>query len=72
MAGRVCSLSSRSEQALSWPKIAEIPLQGLKSAEAFVFRTRAEVSELLAHDESGGGLLFLQKTHSLRPEHVAE
>ena len=33
---------------------AEIPLQGLKSAQAFVFCTRAGVSELLAHDEWGG------------------
>ena len=29
----------------------EIPLQGLMSAEAFLFCTRAGVSGLLAHDE---------------------
>ena len=51
MAGRVRSLSSLSGQTLCWPRIAEIPLQGLKSAEAFLFCTRAGVSGLLDHDE---------------------
>ena len=33
--GRVRSFTSRSGQALCWSRIAEIPLQGLKSAEEF-------------------------------------
>ena len=67
MAGRVRSLSSLSGRVSCWLRIVETPLQGLKSAEAFLFCTRAGVSGLLAHDE-WGGLLFLQKRHSLHPE----
>ena len=52
--GRVRSLSSRSGQALCWPRIAEIPLQELTSAVALVLCIRTEVSELLAHDEWRG------------------
>ena len=48
------SLSSRSGQALCWPRIAEIPLQGLTSAVALVLCIHTGVSELLAHDEWGG------------------
>ena len=51
--GRVRSLSSRSKQALCWPRIAEIPLQGLTSAVALVLCIHTGVSELLAHDEWG-------------------
>ena len=51
MTGRVRSLSSRSGQAPCWPRIAEVSLQGLNSAGAFVSGTRAEVSERLAHDQ---------------------
>ena len=54
MADRVRSLSSRSGQASCWPRIAEISLQGLKSAEKILFCTRAGVSGLLAYDERGG------------------
>ena len=53
MAGRVRSLPSLSGQASCWPRNAAIPLRGLKSAEAFLFCTRAGVSGLLAHDEWG-------------------
>ena len=52
--GRVRSLSSRPEQALYWPRIAEIPLQGLTSAVALVLYIHTGVSKLLAHDEEGG------------------
>ena len=65
---RVRSLSSRSGQAPCWPRIAEVPLQGLKSAGAFVLCPRAGVSERLAHDEwgvssfpSGKGIFCVQK-----------
>ena len=54
-------ITSRSGQTSCWPRIAEVPLQGLKSAGAFVLCTRAEVSERLAHDEWGGVFLFLRK-----------
>ena len=49
--GRVRSLSSRSGQASCWPRIPEVPLQGLNSVGTFVSGTRAGVSERLAHDE---------------------
>ena len=55
-------------QALCWPRIAEIPLQGLKSAEVLVFCTRAGISELLAYDEWGvcfsfrKSILYVQRT----------
>ena len=52
--GRVRSLSSRSGQALCWPRIAEIPLQELTSAVELVLCIHTGVSELLAHDEWGG------------------
>ena len=52
--GCVRSLSSRSGQALCWPRTAEIPLQGLTSAVALVSYTHTGVSELLAHNEWGG------------------
>ena len=52
--GRVRSFSSRSGQALCWPRIAEIPLQGLTSAVALALCIHTGVSELLAHDERGG------------------
>ena len=71
MTGRVRSLSSRSGQAPWWPRIAEVPLRGLKSAGAFVSGTRAGVSKRLAHDK-WGDLLFPQKRHFLRPENGAE
>ena len=71
MTGRVRSLSSRSGQAPCWPRIVEVPLQGLKSAGAFVLCICSGVSERLAHDE-WGGLLFPQKRHFLRPENGAE
>ena len=40
MTGRVRSLSSRPGLAPWWPRIAEVPLRGLKSAGAFVSGTR--------------------------------
>ena len=61
MASRVHSLSSLSGQASCWPTIAEIPLQRLKSAEVFVFCTRAGVSEQLIHDEWGGVFVSFRK-----------
>ena len=54
VAGRNRSLSSRSGQALCWPRIAEIPLQELTSAVALLLCIRTGISELLAHDEWGG------------------
>ena len=51
--GRVRSLSSRSGQALCWPRIVETPLQRLTSAVAFVLCIHTGVYELLAHDEWG-------------------
>ena len=71
LTGRIRSLSSRSGKALCWSRIAEVPLQGLKSAVAFVLCTCAGVSELLAYDE-WRGLLSPQKRHSLRPENGAK
>ena len=61
VAGRVRSLSSRSGQASCWPRITETPLQGLKSAGAFLFCTRAGVSGLPAHDEWGGSSFPFRK-----------
>ena len=61
MTGRVRSLSSRSGQALCWPRIAEIPLQGLMSAVALILCTQTGVSELLAHNEWGGVFFPLRK-----------
>ena len=53
--GRVRSLSSRSGQALCWLRIAEIPLRGLTSPVALVLCIHTAISELLGHDEWGGG-----------------
>ena len=64
MTGRVRSLSSRSGQAPCWPRIAEVPLQGLQSVGAFVLCTRAGVSERLAHDEWGGSSFRSEKAFS--------
>ena len=66
MTGRIRYLSSRSGQALCWPRIAEILLQGLTSAVALVLCIHTGVSELLAHDEwvffpLRKGTIFLQK-----------
>ena len=58
---RVRCLSSRSGQASCLSRIARVPLQGLKSAVAFVLCTCAGVSELLAHDEWGGVFFSLRK-----------
>ena len=52
-------------QALCWPRIAEIPLQGLTSAVALVLCIHTGVSELLAHDECGGSSFLLER-HSQR------
>ena len=68
MAGRVRSLASLSGQASCWPRIAEIPLQGLKSAEAFLFCTRAGVSGLLAHNEWEGSSFPSEKAFSASRE----
>ena len=51
---RVRSLSSRSGQALCWPRIAKISLQGITSAVALVLCIYTGVSELLGRDEWGG------------------
>ena len=67
MTGCVRSLSSRSVQALCWPRIAEIPLQRLTSAVALVlcihtgFCIDTGFSGLLAHDEWGGVFFPLRK-----------
>ena len=45
-------------------RIAEVPLQGLKSAEVFVLCIRARVSELLAHDEWGRSSFPSEKAFS--------
>ena len=52
--GRVLSVTSRPEQSLCWPNVAEVPLQVLKSVVAFVLCNGAGSSEQLAHDEWGG------------------
>ena len=62
MTGRVRSVSSRSEQTLCWPSVAEVPSQALKSAVALVLCICAGGSEQVAHDG----------WHSLRPENGAE
>ena len=64
MTGRVRSLSSRSGQASCWPRIAEVPLQGVNPAGAFVSGTRAGVSERLVHDERGGSSFPSEKAFS--------
>ena len=51
MTGRARLLSSRSGQAMCWPRIADVPLQGHKPAVALALCIHAGVSELLAHDE---------------------
>ena len=48
-------------QALCWPRIAEIPLQGLTSAVALVLCIHTGVSELFADDEWGGSSFLLEK-----------
>ena len=58
-------------QAFCWPRIAEIPLQGLTSAVALVSCIHTGVSELLAHDE-WGGLLSPQERHFVRLENEVE
>ena len=58
-------------EAFCWPRIAEIPLQGLTSAVALILCIHTGVSGLLAHDE-WGGLLSPQEMHFLRPENGAE
>ena len=68
MAGRVRSLSSRSGQASCWPRIAELPLQGLTLAEACLSYTRAGVSGLLAHDEWGWSSFPSEKAFSASRE----
>ena len=71
MTGCVRSLSSRSRQDLCWPRIAEIPLQGLTSVVALILCIHTGVSELPAHDQ-WGSLLSPQERHSLRPENEVE
>ena len=68
MASRIRSLSSLSGQSSRWPRIAEIPLQRLKSAEAFLFCTRAGVSGLLAHYKWGGSSFPSEKAFSASRE----
>ena len=58
-------------QTLCWPRIAEIPLQGLTSAVALVLCIHTAVSELLGHDE-WGALLSPQQRHFLHPENGAD
>ena len=48
-------------QALCWPRIAEIPLQGLTSAVALVLCIHTGVSELLAQDGWGGSSFLLER-----------
>ena len=48
-------------QALCWPRIAEMPLQGLTSAVALVLCIHTGVSELLAHDEWGESSFLLER-----------
>ena len=61
MTGRVRSLSSRSRKVLCWPRIAEIPSQGLTSAVALVLCIHTGISELLAHDKWRGVFFPLRK-----------
>ena len=64
MTGRLRSLSSRSGQALCWPRTAEVSLRGLKSEGSFVLGTRAGVFERLAHYEWWGSSLLSEKAFS--------
>ena len=66
--GRVRSLSSRSGQASRLPRIAGVPLQGLKSAAAFVLCTCTGVSELLVDDEWRGSSFPSEKAFSASRE----
>ena len=59
-------------QALCWPKIAEMPLQGLVSAVALVLCIHTGVSELLAHDEWGGSYFLFRKAFSASCERGTE
>ena len=59
-------------QALCWPRIAEIPLQGLVSAVALVLCIHTGVSELLAHDEWGGSSFLFRKAFSASCERGTE
>ena len=68
MTGRVRSLSSRSGQALCWPRIAEISLQGLTSVVALILCIHTGVSELLAHDEWGRSPFLSEKAFSASRE----
>ena len=52
-------------QAFCWPRIAEIPLQGLTSAVALILCIYTAVSELLAHDESGRSSFSSEKAFSV-------
>ena len=71
MKGRVRSLPSQARPPSCWSRIAEVPLQWLKSAVALVLYVHAGVSELLAHD-GWKDLLSPQERHYLRPENGAE
>ena len=62
--GRVRSLSSRCGQASCLSRIAGVPLQGLKSAAAFVLCKCAGVSGLLVHDEWRGSSFHSEKAFS--------
>ena len=64
MTGRVRLVSSRYGPAVCWPRIAEVLLQGLNLAGAFVSGARAGVSERLAHDEWKGSSFSLEKAFS--------
>ena len=68
MTGRVRSLSSRSGQASCLSRIAGVPLQGLKSAAAFVLCTCAGVSGILVHDEWRGSYVPSEKAFSASRE----
>ena len=59
-------------QALCWPRIAEILLQGLVSAVALVLCIHTGVSELLAHDEWGGSSFLFRKAFSASCERGTE
>ena len=69
--GRVRSLSSRSGQTPCWPRIAEVPVQRLKSAGSFVYALMPGFLSGL-HMMSEGGSLFPQKRQFLRSENGAE
>ena len=55
-------------QALCWPRIAEIPLQGLKSAAAFKLCPCAGVSGFPVHDEWRGSSFPSEKAFSASRE----